>query len=398
MKNRFIFIGLVIGLLWSHLGVAATVTLKNMRMWHAPDSSRLVFDLSAPLNYKVSSLTSPLRIYIDFEKAKLSGPLPASSMTGPFVKRVRAGYPDGTHLRIVLDLKKPVDRRSFLLKPNKVYGHRLVVDLLKASKTPKSISPKTPAPKNSDFIIVLDPGHGGEDFGASGRRGTREKDVVLSIARQLKAKIDSLRGMRARLTRSGDYYISLRRRTEVARRHKADLFISIHADSFPKRHVRGSSVYTLSPRGASSETARWLADKENAADLVGGVNLKDMEDLLAQVLIDLAMTKTISDSIEFASDVLGQLGRVGTVHSKKVEQAGFVVLKSPDIPSILVETAFISNPTEEKLLRSRSHQKKIVSAMLRGVQRYVTRNPKHSTQQVGDRSSVPVLVSTIIER
>lgn len=397
MIKRLVLFGIFVGLLWPQLGLSNTVIVKNMRMWHAPDSSRLVFDLSAPVNHKVFSLTNPRRIVIDFEQAKLRGPLPTSSMTGPFVAKVRAGYPGGNQLRIVLDLKKSVDRRSFLLKPNKVYGHRLVLDLLKPSRTPKSIVPKTPAPRSTKFTIVLDPGHGGDDFGASGNRGTREKDVVLSIARLFKSRIDNVRGMQARLTRRGDYYISLRRRTELARKHKADLFISIHADSFPKKYVRGSSVYTLSPSGASSETARWLADKENSADLVGGVKLKNMDDLLRKVLIDLSMTKTISDSVEFASDVLGQLRRVGTVHSKTVEQAGFVVLKSPDIPSILVETAFISNPTEEKLLRTTRYQKKIVDAMLRGVRRYVTRHPKTMARRERAGSLKPLLVSKGME-
>jgi N-acetylmuramoyl-L-alanine amidase len=224
-------------------------------------------------------------------------------------------------------------------------------------------------------MVVVDPGHGGRDPGAVGQRRTREKDVVLNISKKLHDRINAVPGMRAVLTRKGDYYISLRGRIGIARKLHADLFVSVHADAVTRRSARGSSVYALSQRGATSETARLLADKENASDLVGGVTLSDKDDLLAEVLIDLSVTKTISESLTFGGDILRQLKRIGPVHSQRVEQAAFVVLKSPDIPSVLVETAYISNPQEEKLLRSDRHQNKIADAILSGIRAYLKRRP-----------------------
>ncbi len=373
MTRRALLLGLF-ALMCAETSLAASVTLRNLRVWHGPDHSRLVFDLSGAARHNVFSLSAPERVVIDIRDAAFAGVLPAPATTGPFVAGIRSGRPDPGTLRFVLDLRQRVTPRAFVLGPNAIYGHRLVIDLVASAKAVSTAAPRA-APRTGDLVVAIDPGHGGEDPGALGARGTREKDVVLSIARELVRQINATPGMRAVLTRDGDYYVSLRRRTAIARERGAHLFVSLHADAFPQRNVRGSSVYALSQGGASSETARWLADKENAADLAGGVSLHDKEDLLAHVLLDLSMTKTIELSIDFAKNVLSELARVGPVHSRRVEQAGFVVLKSPDIPSVLVETAYISNPNEEKQLRSRAYQRRVAAAVVEGIKRHHRQHP-----------------------
>jgi N-acetylmuramoyl-L-alanine amidase len=303
------------------------------------------------------------------------------------VKGIRTARRDRNTLRIVLDLKRETRPRSFTLKPGGRHGNRLVVDLYEtgvAKSKPAAANKPLPQskPQARDLIIAIDAGHGGEDPGAIGRGGTREKDVVLSIARRLEALIKAEPGMRPVLIRQGDYYIGLRQRIDKARKHGADLFVSIHADGFRDRRVQGSSVFVLSRRGASSEMARWLAAKENASDLAGGVSLDDKDDLLAEVLLDLSQTATIEASIDVAGNMLQELQRVGKTHKSSVQQAGFVVLKSPDIPSVLVETAFISNPVEERKLRDTRHQQYLARAMLRGIQRYFSTHPLPGTHRL----------------
>lgn len=351
---------------------AAPVTVKNLRMWQAPDHTRLVFDLSAPVEYEMGVLTGPHRVYLDFPSARLAHGLPALNDDGQFVRSVHSGNPRPGVLRVVFTLKTAARPKVFQLKPNEIYGHRLVVDLESRQAEQRSTVVNAPADPET-FIVAIDAGHGGEDPGAIGQRRTREKDVTLAIARVLETLVDRDPAMQGILVRKGDYYVSLRRRTAIARSEQASLFISIHADAFPQRSVRGSSVYTLSTRGASSEAARWLSGKENAADLIGGVSLRDKDETVAKVLWDLSMTKSISDSRELAADILGELGRVGRVHRNRVEYAGFAVLKSPDIPSVLVESAFLSNPQEEKLLRTESHRHKIAGAIYDGIRRYYER-------------------------
>lgn len=354
---------------------AAEVTIKNFRMWEAPDRTRIVLDLSAPHDYQHDMLADPHRLYIDLENARLGSSLPRVDSKSRFLAKVHSGAPRPGILRIVFTMKSSIEPKIFLLKPNEVYGDRLVIDLY--GKTTKSGQPtaktQSSAKAKTKFIVAIDAGHGGEDPGAIGKRGTREKHITLAVAKELKRIVDSDPDMQGVLIRKGDYYVGLRRRTAIARSEQADLFVSIHADAFPQRSVRGSSLYTLSGRGASSETARWLSDRENAADLVGGVSLKDKDQVLAQVLLDLSMTKAISDSRELGKDILSQLGRIGKLHSRRVEYAGFAVLKSPDIPSVLVETAFLSNPQEENLLRTESHRRKIANAIYQGVRTYYQR-------------------------
>ncbi len=347
--------------------------LENIRIWAAPDSTRVVFDVSSPVQHKLELLSEPYRVVIDMENALPPGALPQPTLQDKFLRRIRTGQHESS-LRVVLDLKKHSRAASFQLAPNAHYGQRLVIDLTNEKQaTPTAqIKLKEEAPSRGfrDVVIVIDPGHGGEDPGARGPKGTYEKVVVLQVAKKLAELINKERGMRAVLTREGDYFLRLRKRIGLARKHRADLFISIHADAFRDPKVHGSSVYVLSRRGASSEHARWLAEQENASDLIGGVSLDDKDDVLASVLLDLSQTASLEASIDIAGRVLGGLKKVGKLHKRKVESAAFAVLKSPDIPSILVETAYISNPNEEKKLLNSAHQYKVARAIVDGLRGY----------------------------
>ncbi len=357
--------------------------VNNIRLWLAPDHTRLVFDLSGPMEHKVFTLDNPERIVLDVEKSSLSyDPAKLNLAEGP-VQRIRSGQ-NGSTLRLVLDLRHKVRAKSFDLKPNDQYGHRLVLDLIEPEHRPEPKKTVKPAQQvaGRDVVVVIDAGHGGEDPGAIGPGKVREKDVVLAIARELKRLLDQTPGYRTEMTRNGDYYISLRGRTSMARKKNADLFVSIHADAFKDPRANGASVWVLSPRGASSEMGRWLASKENSADLiggVGGVSLEDKDDVLAGVLLDMSMTASREDSRVVAAEIHGNIKQFARMHKSYVEQAGFVVLKSPDIPSILVETGFISNPGEAKKLRSSSYQKKMASAVYKGIIEHFTRKPPAMT-------------------
>ncbi len=364
---------------------AGQTLVKGLRIWAAPDHTRLVFDTEGAVAHKVFPVENPERLVIDIEDAQLGGTsVPNPSPDARFIRKVRRGVREGDDLRVVLDLKQSVRAKSFMLEPTKGYGHRLVVDLHAKDKKVRQPLAKRKSTnggkgRGRDLIIAIDAGHGGEDPGAKGPSGVYEKDVVLAIARRLARLIDKAPGMRAVMIRKGDYYIGLRKRINKARAAKADLFISIHADAFRDQRVRGSSVYTLSQRGASSEAARWLAQRENRADLVGGVELADKNDLLASVLLDLSMSATMVASREAADDVLKQLRGLGKTHKRQVQQAGFKVLKAPDIPSMLVETAFISNPVEEKRLKTPNHQKRVAKALLTGIRNYFRTYPPTGT-------------------
>lgn len=370
----------LIALLISIAASAQSAVVEDIRMWHAPERSRFVFDIDTEPKYEVYTLTSPNRLVVDLQHAVLSRPMPSADRLGRYVGKMRSGKPKPGTLRIVFDIDKPIRYELDLLKPFDRYKYRLVIDLYDedhvedANAAPSStVNSAASRARKGDIVIVIDAGHGGEDPGAVGKN-SYEKRIVLQIAKRLKQLIDKEPGLRAELTRTGDYYISLRRRIIMARNMNADLFISVHADGHKNTKAQGASVYALSQRGATSETARWLADKENSSDLVGGVSIADKEDLLAEVLLDLSMTKTVSESISFGREVLAELKKIGKVHSKRVEQAGFAVLKSPDIPSILVETAYITNPSEEKLLGSKSHQTKLATAIINGVKQYLRKN------------------------
>lgn len=408
------------------LGLAALVLLplgnsaiagtgiSSARVWPAPEYTRLTLESATPIRYSLSTVKNPDRVVIDLEGVALTSELeklPTKIDTAdPNIQAIRIGrYKPGV-LRLVLDLKTAALPQAFVLKPVGEYGHRLVLDIypvvppdplmallsehstailrdeLKADTTPGVTaalkpargagSPRKGKPEMMRLITVaIDPGHGGEDPGAISRSGTHEKNITLAIARKLKAKIDKEPNMRAALTRDGDYFISLPMRLVRARQLNADLFVSVHADAFIKPHARGSSVYALSERGATSAAARWLAKKENEADLIGGVNLDIKDPYLKQTLLDLSQTATINDSLKLGKEVLLEIGDINHLHKNDVEQAGFAVLKSPDIPSILVETAFISNPDEEKKLKDTAYQDKLAEAILAGIKRYFANNP-----------------------
>nr|WP_284155499.1 N-acetylmuramoyl-L-alanine amidase [Sulfuricystis multivorans] len=385
------------------LARAAAPTLIGVRVWPAPDYTRVTIEHDQPLEFRQMMLKDPDRLVLDLEGVEFNSVL--ASLPGkildddPQIKLIRAGRFKPGVVRIVIELKGEVKPQLFALKPIGSYGHRLVIDLYPAvppdpllallekraqddpfaPADPATTADRKPRAEVSDITrlvtVVIDPGHGGEDPGAIGAGGSREKEVTLAIARRLKAKIDAQPNMRALLTRDGDYFIPLHQRVAKARRVKADLFVSVHADAFMKPTARGSSVFVLSENGASSSAARWLADRENAADLIGGVNLGNKDPHLARTLLDLSQTATINDSFKLARAVLNEIGGINDLHKGHVEQAGFAVLKAPDIPSILVETAFISNPEEEKRLTDEAYQNQMAEALLAGMKRYFAQNP-----------------------
>jgi len=400
----------VIGLLLATLAVDALAAsqVRSVRLWRAPDNTRLVFDLSGPVQHSVFTLQSPDRLVIDINGATLGGALNVPTANTP-ITSMRSAQRTPDDLRVVIDLKKAVTPKSFTLAPNQQYGNRLVVDLYdnaadanpppSVADTPATAAPATPAvvpispskpeikltpvPNGKrDIVVVIDAGHGGEDPGASGGRGEKEKNVVLAIAKELQRQINGEKGYRAELTRTGDYFIPLRKRTEIARAKGADLFVSIHADAAPSSAAFGASVFALSERGATSETARWLADSENRSDLIGGagaVSLDDKDRMLAGVLLDLSMTASLTSSLNVGQKVLTNIGRVTSLHKSRVEQAGFMVLKSPDIPSILVETGFISNSAEANKLQGASHQQALARSITAGVKQFFQQNPPQGT-------------------
>ncbi len=386
-------------LLVTRVGYAAQPSILAVRVWPAPDYTRVTLECDQPVKYTQMLVKNPDRLVVDLEgiefNSVLSG-LPNKILdSDPQIKRIRAGRNKPGVVRLVIELKVEVKPQIFTLQPVGEYGHRLVLDLYPAeapdplmallqkneiSTTGASPGDKPAAVAEKGKItrlvtVMLDPGHGGEDPGALGRGGSREKDVTLSIGRRLKALIDAEPNMRSVLTRDDDFFIPLGQRVQKARRVQADLFVSIHADAFLKSTARGSSVFVLSENGASSSAARWLAQRENAADLIGGVNIGVKDPYLARTLLDLSQTATLNDSLKLAKSVLGQIGTINALHKGQVEQAGFAVLKAPDIPSILVETAFISNPEEERRLNDDSYQEEMAAAILKGIKQYFAKNP-----------------------
>lgn len=433
------------GLLALSLGplqLAHGASLLAVRVWPADDYTRVTLESDTRLTARHFTAHGPERVVIDIDGLELSPQL--RELVGkvasddPFIAGVRIGQNQPRVVRLVIDLKQASAPQVFSLEPVAAYGHRLVFDLYptverdpllaliadriadKPSGTPpgtatpseraasevgdalgefigKMNPPRTatlpPLPKPPDdapsrpkgterlVIVALDPGHGGEDPGAIGPSGLREKDVVLQVALALRERINAQPGMRAFLTRDADFFVPLHERVRKARRVQADLFISIHADAFVKPHARGASVFALSESGASSVEARWLAQKENAADVVGGVNIKSRDAAVTRALLDMSTSAQIRDSLKLGSEVLGRIGQVGRLHKARVEQAGFAVLKAPDIPSILVETAFISNPEEEAKLRDADYQARLVGALMNGIERYFAKNPPLARQR-----------------
>ena len=400
----------VLNLLWLSLLLffsnqvkSVTNEIESVRLWHSPVKTRVVFDVSADVEYKVFDLQSPNRLVVDIVNGGLRNDLPVLE-SNEHVLRMRAGEPRKNVLRVVFDLKQVLETKVFVLPPNELYGHRLVLDLVEpgadinvqpsvstsplnqdsaAAQQPSRQPPNTgdgvksaaEPLQNRKLVIAIDAGHGGEDPGALGHRGSQEKKITLSIAKRLKQVIDRDSKMTSFLVRTGDYYIQLHDRRQIARAKGADLFISIHADAFRLRSANGLSVFALSQRGATSAMASAIAAKENASDLIGGVSLANKDEVLAKVLVDLSMTATISDSVNIGGRVLNELSKVGRLHSKRVEQAGFAVLKSPDMPSILVETGFITNPDEEQKLGTRGYQTKIAEAIYSAISKFYEQTP-----------------------
>jgi len=412
MRMRALASGLA--LMLAAVQVLAASDVQSVRLWRAPDNTRLVFDLSGPVQHKVFTLTSPDRIVIDVDGGNLPKPFEQLPLKNTPISGLRAAKFDADTLRVVIDLSAQVSPKSFTLTPNQQYGHRLVVDLYDneadasaaTASVPATVTPSTPATPVSptlpalklpplpsskrDIVIAIDAGHGGEDPGAIGPGKVYEKGVVLQIAKELQRQINAEKGFRAELVRTGDYFIPLRKRTEIARKKGADLFVSIHADAAPRSAAYGASVFALSDRGATSETARWLADSENRSDLIGGagnVSLDDKDQMLAGVLLDLSMTASLSSSLNVGQKVLSNMGRITPLHKRRVEQAGFMVLKSPDIPSILVETGFISNPSEARKLQTASHQQSLARSIHSGVRQFFHENPPPGTYVAWMRDS-----------
>jgi len=392
MQNRnVLFITFSVMLLVFSSNVWSGNSINGLRFWDSPQGTRIVIDLKKAPKYDTFRLENPHRIIIDLNNTKLKGKIPYIKRSHALIKNLRTAARKNRAQRLVIDTKEKTKYRSYALLPNATYGHRLVIELNDESPMPVAmakLSQKKPARSEGqlrDIIVAIDAGHGGEDPGAIGKRGTQEKHIALSIAKKLKKLIDKQKGMRAVLVRKGDYYISLRNRMEIARNARADMFISIHADAFRNRNVKGSSVFVLSEKGASDENAKWIADKENAADLIGGVSLDDKDTILAKVLLDLSQTATIEASTHVAKNVLSEIGKIGPVHKNSVQSARFVVLKSPDIPSLLVETAFISNPSEERRLKDDLYQRKLAKAIIKGVKAYFKKSPPPNTRLARQR-------------
>src|SRR5450631_2191681 len=385
-------------------------TIASARVWPAQEYTRLILESGTPIAHQMLAIKNPSRLVLDLDDVELTGEIEQLPRlvhpNDPYIQSIRVGRFKPGVLRLVLDLKTDVNPQLFALQPAGDYGHRVVLDLysltppdplmalLESERNGREATDKPAAPSESahprssgatrrPVIVAIDPGHGGEDPGAVGRRGTLEKNVTLAIARRLKTLIDAEPGMRAMLTRDDDYYVALNARVQKARRVQADLFISLHADAFTTPTARGASVFALSDRGASSAAARWLAQRENEADLIGGVNLDNREPMLAQTMLDLSQTAQINDSLRVGRSVLEGIGATNPLHRGIVEQAGFAVLKAPDIPSILVETAFISNPEEELKLKSDLHQQRFAESILGGVKRYFAQNPPLARAKLG---------------
>ena len=368
------------GLLALSLSVSGASRVENVRIHQSPDKTRVVLDLESPVEHRLFSLENPERLVLDIDAAMLSTRLEEVDLKGSPVRSIRSSARGENDLRVVFDLTEKVRPRSFVLKPVMQYGDRLVIDLYTTGQNLMPITREELFKKQMrDVVIAIDAGHGGDDPGAVGHGGVLEKDVVLAIATMMNEMFQAQPGYRGLMVRSGDYYLELRRRTSIAHENLADIFLSVHADAFQSPRVSGASVYVLSDSGATSETARILAEKENRADLIGGVgggvSLNDKDDLLVHVLLDLASTASLSASLEMGERVLGKMGRVNKLHKPQVEQAGFVVLKSLEIPSLLIETGYISNPSEARKLATGSHQRKLAQAIYEGIRHYLEDHP-----------------------
>lgn len=374
--RRWLVLGL---LLLAATGQANTVKVDGVRLWPSPTNTRLVFDLSGPVDYSYFSLSNPDRLVIDLNGAQLNTNLALVELANSGITGLRSGPREGG-IRVVLDLEKPVPARAFVLPPNEQHPNRLVVDLEQAQSLPPVAATERTLTTDGrrDLIIVIDAGHGGEDPGAIGPRGTFEKDVVFRVSNHLKDLVAAEPGMTPVMVRSSDYFVSLWDRRDRARRERGDVFVSIHADAFHQASANGASVYALSDRGATSTTAAYLAEQENRADIiggVGGVSLEGKDELLREVLVDLSMSANRGESLRLGADIVKHLGAVARLHKPTVEQAAFAVLRSPDVPSVLVEVGFISNPAEEQRLRDDAYRRRLAQSIFQGIKEYSYRSP-----------------------
>ena len=382
---------IVIVCFFSSFFVSAQPVIEQIRVWPSPQSTRVVFDLTGPVEHNLFLLSNPERVVIDLEEASLDVDLSEIDYEDTAMSGIRFGVREEGGLRIVVDLDRASSPQSFTLEPNESYGHRLVLDLeLEGTTLVRSI--EEVASEERDIIVAIDAGHGGEDPGALGPGGLLEKNVVMGISRELQRIVNASPGYTSLMVRDGDYYIALRDRAELARQNRADIFLSIHADAFDQASANGASVYALSDRGATSERASYLAQKENRADLIGGVgdlSLRDKDDVLASVLLDLSMTATLDSSLRLGAEIVPELDGVTRMHKPQVEQASFLVLKSPDMPSLLIETGFISNPDEARRLADPSFQSGMAHAIFRGVQDYFGRYPPDGTLVAARGNAAP---------
>jgi N-acetylmuramoyl-L-alanine amidase len=359
--------------------VEANNEVSGVRVWQAPDNTRIVFDLKGPVQHQVFVLAGPDRLVVDLQNIDVKTDVSNLDIKGSFINSVRGAKQNDKDYRIVFDLKKTLKPQSFVLPPNEQYGHRLVIDLIEKTKdvvkTEKDLAPQVER-KGRKVIVAIDAGHGGEDPGASGPKGIKEKEIVLQISRALEKRLKKTQGITPVLTRTGDYYLSLTERPRLARKkHNADIFISIHADAFTDPRAHGASVYALSRTGATSSAARYLADKENQSDLIGGVRIDDKDSMVRNVIVDLIMEGSLEQSIYMGDRMLAEMGGVAKLHKPRVEQAAFRVLRSPDMISVLVETGFISNPAEAMRLADPAYQNKLVEAITSGLENYLKQYP-----------------------
>ena len=378
---------LLTGLLLLGAAAWAGSTVENVRIWAESDKTRVVLDLSHSVEHSIFTLRNPHRVVIDLKDSRLSAALTNMPSGTGAVRAIRSGLRSDGQLRVVIDLNEDVRSRTFSAGPNGQYGDRLVIDLQRANSLSTVKRASEEYQPGRDIVIAIDPGHGGHDPGAIGKQRTREKDVALAISRELARRINAEPGMRAILVRNSDVYVDHRARTAIARRNRADLFVSIHADAVDDRRASGASVYALSLKGASDEAAKQLAERENAS--VGGVSLDDKDDVLASVLIDLSQNASLSASLDVGDKVIGEMSKVAKMHRRTVQQAGFLVLKSPDMPSILVEAAFISNPDEERRLRDPAYQARLANSIMAGLRSYFYTNPPPDTQIAMDLRREP---------
>jgi N-acetylmuramoyl-L-alanine amidase len=371
---------LVLACIVSFAAFVQAAEVRDVRFWRAPDHSRVVFDLSGPVQHELISLSNPNRLVIDIQNTRLNVKTGHLQFANSPITRLRHAEKSGGALRIVFDLNAEIQVRSFLLAASGDLRDRLVVDFIdKGENSEPRVLKSVENSAQRDVVIAIDAGHGGEDPGAIGPGRVKEKDVVFQIASRLKERFERKKGYRVVMIRNGDYYVDLAKRRDLARKAQADFFVSIHADAFTNPKANGSSVYALSKSGATSASARILAQRENDADLVGGVSLSDKDQVLAGVLTDLSMTATLDASLSVGAQMLGEMGKISRLHSRRVEQAGFAVLKSPDIPSLLVETGFISNPGEAGKLKSSGYQRSMALAIYEGIDRYFRESPPPDT-------------------